>query len=427
MPQNKRVRLKVATAACDTTLYTIIEGARQGGIVFQCLCLSILGTNNVSIMPSASTGGMTWANKVVPSDPKEDKIVYFVDMDSTIFSYWLDYLRTGDEPDVPAHMLARFVRETERAGLTKLASDVRKLLEAAELAKQLKQQLMEQELQMQQTQQTQSFCAIDPRNFGTIVTEMGRNLSNPVIQQEGCRRLSVSNAGGTAGALEAILEAMRKYPDVVLVQQHGCRALQNSSGGLYTYTRTPLDTHYITNDYEVKTIKAILKAMKEHPTQAEVQASAWHMLTKLACCGGIEAILKAMTEHPTQAEVQKQACFALANSTNGMNLHKNPDNGVKITTLGGIEAILKAIKEHPTKAEVQASALNVLRHLAHCGGIEAILKVMKEHPTQAVLQKEACSALARTAAHSADNQAKVVALGGIAAILKAMTEHPTLA
>ena len=122
MPQNKRVRLKVATAACDTTLYTIIEGARQGGIVFKCLCLNILGPNNVSTMPSESTTGMTWENQVVVCDPKEDKIVHFVDMDATIFSFWLDYLRTGDDPDVPDHLLSKFVRETERSGLTALAN-----------------------------------------------------------------------------------------------------------------------------------------------------------------------------------------------------------------------------------------------------------------------------------------------------------------
>ena len=43
MPQNVRVRLNVGGTTFHTSLHTVMEGARRGSPVFQCLCAQILG------------------------------------------------------------------------------------------------------------------------------------------------------------------------------------------------------------------------------------------------------------------------------------------------------------------------------------------------------------------------------------------------
>ena len=42
-PKNERIRLNVGGTVYETSLHTVIEGARAGGGVFKCLCAHILG------------------------------------------------------------------------------------------------------------------------------------------------------------------------------------------------------------------------------------------------------------------------------------------------------------------------------------------------------------------------------------------------
>ena len=74
--------------------------------------------------------------------------------------------------------------------------------------------------------------------------------------------------------------------------------------------------------------------------------------------GGIQAILKAMGEHPDNAEVQEEACGALK------SLAANSANKVKIATLGGVEAIHNAMGAHPDVDGVQEQACGALYNLA---------------------------------------------------------------
>jgi len=73
---------------------------------------------------------------------------------------------------------------------------------------------------------------------------------------------------------------------------------------------------------------------------------------------GIEALLNAMEDHPTIAEVQEKACGAL------WNLADNDDNQVRIAVQGGIKALLNTMEDHPTIAEVQEEACGALGNLA---------------------------------------------------------------
>jgi len=104
IPQNVRICLNVGGTVIHTSLHTMMEGARQGGIIFQCLCVQILG-------PSAPDGpeagrqkdrSSSWAQQVVPARAEQYRREHFVDADPTPFAYWLDYLRSGQVPFVEA-------------------------------------------------------------------------------------------------------------------------------------------------------------------------------------------------------------------------------------------------------------------------------------------------------------------------------------
>ena len=105
MPQNVRIRLNVGGTVFHTSLHTVMEGARQGSGVFQCLCAQILG-------PSAPSGAedaaalqninRSWASRVVPAQAEPYRHEHFVDADPTPFPYWLSWLRTGKVPFVEA-------------------------------------------------------------------------------------------------------------------------------------------------------------------------------------------------------------------------------------------------------------------------------------------------------------------------------------
>jgi len=104
IPQNVRIRLNVSGTVIHTSLHTMMEGARQGGIIFRCLCIQILG-------PSAPDGpevgrqkdrSSSWAPQVVPAHAEQYRREHFVDADPTPFPYWFDYLRSGQVPFVEA-------------------------------------------------------------------------------------------------------------------------------------------------------------------------------------------------------------------------------------------------------------------------------------------------------------------------------------
>ena len=106
MPQNVRIRLNVGGTIIHTSLHTVLKGARQGGFVFQCLCVQILGAGTpappgpgeAAERPSSSS----WSSRVVPAHAEQYQHEHFVDADPAPFRYWLDYLRSGQVPFVEA-------------------------------------------------------------------------------------------------------------------------------------------------------------------------------------------------------------------------------------------------------------------------------------------------------------------------------------
>ena len=109
MPQNVRIRLNVGGTVFHTSLHTLMEGARHGGVVFQCLCVQILGPQaNTAVAAVGGTAagslpaGVAWAQRVVPAQAEQYRVEHFVDADPAPFAHWLSWLRTGRVPFVEA-------------------------------------------------------------------------------------------------------------------------------------------------------------------------------------------------------------------------------------------------------------------------------------------------------------------------------------
>ena len=117
MPQHVAIRVDVGGTVFHTSLHTLMEGARLGGVVFQALCLQILGPG-------------PWEQRVVPAQNPQYGVKHFVDADPTPWLCWIEYLRSGEVPFVETGPLrARVIRDTRRAGLAELAEGLEQLVD----------------------------------------------------------------------------------------------------------------------------------------------------------------------------------------------------------------------------------------------------------------------------------------------------------
>jgi uncharacterized protein YjbI with pentapeptide repeats len=119
MPQHVAIRVDVGGTVFRISLHTLMEGARFGGVVFQALCLQILGPTG---------GGSAWDQRMVPAQNPQYGVKHFVDADPISWPCWLEYLRSGEVPFVEAGPLRdRVICDSERAGLAELAEGLGQL------------------------------------------------------------------------------------------------------------------------------------------------------------------------------------------------------------------------------------------------------------------------------------------------------------
>jgi hypothetical protein len=119
MPQHVVIRVDVGGTVFRISLHTLMEGARFGGVVFQALCLQILGP---------TSGGSPWDQRVVPAQNPQYGVKHFVDADPMPWPCWLEYLRSGEVPFVEAGPLReRVICDSQRAGLAEFAEGLGEL------------------------------------------------------------------------------------------------------------------------------------------------------------------------------------------------------------------------------------------------------------------------------------------------------------
>ena len=191
MPQNVRVRLNVGGTVFHTSLHTVLEGARRGSSVFQCLSAQILGppANDATVGSDASDGsssGLAWEQRVVPAQKEQYRFEHFVDADPAPFPIWLEYLRTGEVPSVDVGPeRKRIICNTERAGLVELATALRGMQEEETDLDRVKRELQDvrEKLQAQELKHDAVLGTLEDmrKHLDEIRSEQSKQASNRKI------------------------------------------------------------------------------------------------------------------------------------------------------------------------------------------------------------------------------------------------------
>jgi hypothetical protein len=115
MQRSVVVRLDVSGTPMATSLATVMEGARQGGDVFQALCAQVLGPGWTAYQDGDAVPGELVAQQ---ADAE-----HFVDWDPDMFRIVLNYLRDGGVlPAMDAHLLQNVKAKARAAGMAQLAN-----------------------------------------------------------------------------------------------------------------------------------------------------------------------------------------------------------------------------------------------------------------------------------------------------------------
>eukprot|EP00747_Dinoflagellata_sp_TGD_P198223 gnl/TRDRNA2_/TRDRNA2_71091_c0_seq1.p1 gnl/TRDRNA2_/TRDRNA2_71091_c0~~gnl/TRDRNA2_/TRDRNA2_71091_c0_seq1.p1 ORF type:complete len:382 (-),score=78.47 gnl/TRDRNA2_/TRDRNA2_71091_c0_seq1:22-1167(-) len=306
--------------------------------------------------------------------------------------------------------------------------------------------------------------------------------------EEGCRLVKLSLVNQTtrgevtfkaalATHAKATLEAIRKFPSLLEVQEECCGALRNLAA-----EGVEVQRHIA----ELKGIQTLVKVMKKHPKSLKLQEEGCGALAnlagedqdiqaKIAVFGGVERVTKAMERHPYAVNVQSICCNAVVNLANdapnqakfvsqgalplivtAMARHLEDadmqrlacsaisqltrdqyDNMAEAGKHGGVEAVLKAMTKHSNVSQVQEQCVPALRNLAaddrsrevmiEAGVIKTLLKIMKKHPEVQDVAEEGCYALYMIAGMSSENRKKIVSLGAVELVQKLEKKFPVAA
>ena len=217
------------------------------------------------------------------------------------------------------------------------------------------------------------------------------------------KQASCSRGGGVRSG-----DGGKAHPQVVHVQEHGCRALVNV-------------------------------CMED----TDSPAVAWARMQRAAQAGAIEAALNAMRAHPQAGSLQRWACWALAKVCDGDDA-AGLARSQRAAEAGAIEAVVDAMRAHPQDEDVQMESCGALTRLcgggdaagqarsqraAEAGAIEEVLVAMRAHPQVVLVQAKGCDALLKVCGIGADAAARArrrraTQAGGRVAAAAAMQAHP---
>jgi hypothetical protein len=248
-----------------------------------------------------------------------------------------------------------------------------------------------------------------------------------------------------AGGIEAVLSAMKRHVDMLVVQERGCYVLWQLSAAKQGcgVTRSSGVAADLSPDVKASIvaaggIDAIVSAMRRHSDDAAVQEWACRALQRLAArnvanqvaiaaADGVVAVVDAMRRHTAVADVSEWGCAALRSLAYG-----HEGNQVAIAAVGGIETVASVMQRHADAAGVQQHGLGALRRLsdhaanakavADGGHIRVVVTAMAHFVTEVTVQAEGCALLASVSAvdecHAALTDAKA-----INSVVTAMRKH----
>jgi hypothetical protein len=113
MQRSLIVRLDVGGAPMATSLATVMEGARQGGDVFEVLCAQVLGPGWTAYQDGRAVPG-----ELVSQQTDAE---HFVDCEPEVFRIIINYLRDGAVPTADLYLLSNVRACAAKIGMQELA------------------------------------------------------------------------------------------------------------------------------------------------------------------------------------------------------------------------------------------------------------------------------------------------------------------
>ena len=290
-----------------------------------------------------------------------------------------------------------------------------------------------------------TICTADTAHdmFEMLASVLGSHTANEDVQAAGlgalnhlCRRvLQAGVFAGEAGAVGAVVAAMRVGTASVRLQKQGCNTL---FGLLF---KTPGNQRLAA---DADAVKAVLTVVRTHASRADVQSSAFGALGALVtrdygggsaadanrdaavAHGAIELVAAALVV--TDADVSCAACSTLHDL-----IDEVPENVARAQRCGAFESVLEVMRLHTQDVGVQTNGCAVLTTmalesslLAAAGGLgahAAIIHALERFPADCILQEWGCAALAvlLPALPSPDDDARHP--GAVACVVNALRAH----
>jgi hypothetical protein len=228
------------------------------------------------------------------------------------------------------------------------------------------------------------------------------------------------------GALHQVVAAMKKHPNDLSIQATALRTLSNLSYG---------SGSDITSSFG-PSITLVIRAMKRHIMHNKVQLYGCCTLHYIASnhraaiveSYGISTILTAMKEYSHDLMVQEQGCAALAI----LLKDESGENMESFLKEDGVTLLLHGMLQSPQNIETQKHGLEILNSLKtkdnyelmlSAGGLDLIVSNLNSFDSNEDIAKLCCEILKTFTRLSLDFQRAVSAKGGIGLVLAAMRRH----
>mmetsp|Transcript_1269 Transcript_1269/g.1969 ORF Transcript_1269/g.1969 Transcript_1269/m.1969 type:complete len:615 (-) Transcript_1269:568-2412(-) len=228
------------------------------------------------------------------------------------------------------------------------------------------------------------------------------------------------------GALHQVIAAMKRHPNDLSIQATALRTLSNlsyGSGSDITASFGP-------------TVTLVIRAMKRHIMHNKVQLYGCCTLHYIASnhrdsivdSHGISTILAAMKEYLHDALLQEQGCA-------GLSVLLNEETGKNLDAFmkeDGLSIIIQSMLQSPQNLETQKHGLQILSFLKtkdnyelmlSGGGLDVIFSDMNSFDSNEEIAKLCCEILKTFTRLALDFQRAVSAKGGMGLVLATMRRH----
>ena len=303
-------------------------------------------------------------------------------------------------------------------------------------------------------------------NSAAVLSNSMQEISNLHLSPEDCDTLS------SAGGIDAIIQAMRCFPEEAELQLCACRAICNISGtqrnqialvdagAAYLLLDSTMETFpnipelqeqamaalanlaaleaNVENLIEWEIVPRVVQAMNRHGNDIQVQMKGCSVITNLAShptpmkasvmmAGGGGAVVLSMVLHSSDPNLQEKGLQALRNLSANCE-----ENKLELAHIGGIDASIDAMRKHRDDPYVQQAGAWTLCNLAgnmsnkqqigELSGVDVVVRAMWVHSDQVAVDEWCVRALFSLSLHPA-NCRIILDVGGISAVVNAMQAH----